>query len=175
LRTLFASAIEHLSQENQPALTERIAQVTKTIQPFSLFYCIEDLHHQFDDLLKQYARLHADERIKAAEVLRDIATKLADVESNFAPSLLANQKEITADNAKFIQTVESHLAALTEATQLTDLTAVHNLITEKAENMRAIVQTKREFDAEQAAALEAKIQDLEHQMQEPNGRLSDMQ
>jgi len=41
--------------------------------------------------------------------------------------------------------------------------------------MRAVVQTKREFDAEQAAAFEAKIQDLEHQMQEANDRLSDMQ
>ena len=41
--------------------------------------------------------------------------------------------------------------------------------------MRAVVQTKREFDAEQAAPFEAKIQDLEHQMQEANGRLSDMQ
>ena len=147
----------------------------KTIQTPGVLSRIEDLHYQFDHLLQRYARLHADERIKAAEVLRDIATKLAEVESNFAPSLLANQKEITADNAKVIQTVEGHLAALTEATQLTDLTAVHHLITEKAENMRAVAQTKREFDAKQAAAFEAKIQNLEHQMQEANGRLSDMQ
>jgi diguanylate cyclase len=129
---------------------------------------------QLADLLEHYRNLHEGERARLEDILKELISKLAEIEKNVVAGLLASHQEAMAGNAEFAERLEGQVAGMQEVAQLKDLDAVRKTITSRTERMRAVIEAKREVDAEMSAAFEAKVRHLESRLHDANSQLSSM-
>lgn len=174
IRAILCAMLDHLYIEGQHRLSEQIAQTKAVVTEGALLQRLAAVQQQLVDLLDHYRQIHEAERTRTEEVLKEFISKLVEIEKNGVHSLLANHQESMSDNAQFANRLEDHVSGLQEVAQLKDLTAIRQTISDRADRMRAAIQTKREFDTMISAAFEEKVHRLERQLHEANQQLSNM-
>jgi diguanylate cyclase len=174
IRTLLGSVVEQLHVEGQKGLYDKISAVKTTLAESGVLRRLSDVRLQLADLLEHYRNLHEGERARLEDILKELISKLAEIEKNVVAGLLASHQEAMAGNAEFAERLEGQVAGMQEVAQLKDLDAVRKTITSRTERMRAVIEAKREVDAEMSAAFEAKVRHLESRLHDANSQLSSM-
>lgn len=174
IRTLLSAVIEKLYVEGQKGLADKIAAVKATVVESGVLRRLSDVRLQLADLLEHYRSLHEGERTRLEEVLKELITKLGEIEKNVIAGLLASHQEAMTGNAEFAEQLEGQVAGIQEVAQLKDLDAIRKTITNRTERMRAVIEAKRAVDAEMSAAFAAKIRHLESQLHDANRQLLSM-
>jgi diguanylate cyclase (GGDEF)-like protein len=174
IRTLLGSVIEQLHVEGQKGLYDKISAVKVTLAEKGVLRRLSDVRLQLADLLEHYRNLHEGERTRLEDILKELISKLAEIEKNVIAGLLASHQEAMTGNAEFAEQLEGQVAGMQEVAQWKDLDAIRKTITNRTERMRAVIEAKREVDAEMSAAFEAKVRHLESQLHDANSQLSSM-
>jgi diguanylate cyclase (GGDEF)-like protein len=174
IRALLGSVIEQLHVEGQKGLYDKISAVKAALAESGVLRRLSDVRLQLADLLEHYRNLQEGERARLEDVLKELISKLAEIEKNVIVGLLASHHEAMAGNAEFAERLEGHVAEVQEVAQLKDLDAIRKTITSRTERMRAVIEAKREVDAERSASFEAKVRHLESQLYDTNSRLLSM-
>jgi diguanylate cyclase (GGDEF)-like protein len=174
LRVVFYALLEQLQVEGQKGLYDKVTATKAALSGDGLLRRLSDVRLQFADLLEQYQKIHAGERERLEEVLRELIGKLVEIEKKVVVELLANHQETMADNAQFADRLEGQMVGMHEVAQLKNLDAVRSAIVNRAERMRAAIQAKREADQALSSAFEEKVHTLEQQLRDANQQLSSM-
>ena len=174
IRTLLSSVIEQLQVEGQKGLYDKVSAVKATLAERGILRRLSDVRLQLVDLLEYYCSLHEEERTRLEDVLKELISKLGEIEKNVVAGLLVSHQAAMADNAEFAEKLEGQVDGMQEVAQLKDLDAVRKTITSRAERMRVVIEAKREVDAGMSAAFEAKVRHLESRLHDANSQLSSM-
>lgn len=174
IRMLLRSVIERLHVEGQEGLYDKISAVKATLAESGVLQRLSDVRLQLADLFEHYRNLHEGERTRLEDVLKELIAKLGEIEKNVIVGLLVSHQEAMAGNAEFADHLEGQVAEMQEVAQVKDLDAIRKTITSRTERMRAVIEAKREVDAEMSAAFEAKVHYLESQLRDANSQLSSM-
>jgi diguanylate cyclase len=174
VRTVLSSLVEYLHVEGQKELYEKISAVKVALTEGGLLRRLADVRLQLADLLDCYRKFHDGERSRLEDVLKELISKLAEIEKNVVAGLLESHKEAMADNAQFAERLEGQVMEMQEAAQLKDLEGIRQAIANRTERMHAAIRAKRKADAELSASFEAKVRSLERQLHDANRELSNM-
>ncbi len=174
LRTVLSSLVDYLHVEGQKGLYEKISAVKVALTEGGLLRRLADVRLQLADLLDCYRRFHDGERSRLEDVLKELISKLAEIEKNVVAGLLESHKEAMVDNAQFAERLEGQVMEIQEAAQLKDLERIRQAIANRTERMHAAIQAKRQADAALSASFEARVRSLERQLHDAKRALSHM-
>src|SRR5262249_39683238 len=133
IRTVLSALLEQIQRENHVGLREGVSTLKSALAKEGLFQRLPQVQQQFANVLVYYRKIHDKERTHLEDLLKELMSKLAEIEKNVLNGLFEHHKEAMADNAQFSERLEGQVVGMEEIAQLKDFNAVRTAIVTRTE------------------------------------------